>query len=159
MHQDVHWLMTIRRYPELKCHTYLEAKGLQPAHAPQGSLSSPHSRYPRHTRITEMWTLGIIIFNIPVKLKQFYLYLDSCQQIPDARLKQNRKQNPIVNQLWVTCAVVCTCKARRVHIAWRQWPLGLCRDTNAQVTHRLIGMRKAAKIFRIHKIQNLKIMK
>ena len=38
VHQDVHQLMTMRRYPELLWPSSLEDSGLQPAHAPQGSL-------------------------------------------------------------------------------------------------------------------------
>ena len=46
------------------------------------------------------------------------------------KLQHNNSQTlmpPIVNQLCVTCALVCTCKARRGHVAWRLRPLGLCR--------------------------------
>ena len=38
VHQDVHRLTTMRRYPELLWPSSLEDSGLQPAHAPQGSL-------------------------------------------------------------------------------------------------------------------------
>ena len=46
-------------------------------------------------------------------------YFSKKQSIPEV--------SPIVNQLCVTCALVCTCKARRCHLAWRLRPLGLCR--------------------------------
>ena len=66
VHQDVHQLTTMRRYPELKWPSSLEDLGLQPAHASQGSSSSPHSRCPCCSRTTGMWTLGKIFSNISV---------------------------------------------------------------------------------------------
>ena len=66
VHQDVHRLTTMRRYPKLKYHTFLEDQGLQPAHAPQGSSSSLHSRCPRCTRTTGVRTFGKIFSNISV---------------------------------------------------------------------------------------------
>ena len=64
VHQDVHQLTTMRRYPKLKYPITLEAQGLQPAHATQSSSSSTHSGCPRDTRTTGMRTSGTWQFNM-----------------------------------------------------------------------------------------------
>ena len=98
--QDVHQLTTMRRYPELKSPSSLKNLGLQPAHASQGSLSSPHSRCPCYSRTTGMRTFDII-------LAQRFLGVDRTEKTDKGYLSSfsteiwdNSKNPPVVKNDW-----------------------------------------------------------